>query len=149
MSTHEDYSREEAIEGSSDRGFGLTVGGILLAILLVRLGLAWWRGGPVEPGWVDYVLGGIGLPLVVLSLAAPATLAPLNRGWTNLGLLLFKVMNPVVLGLIFLLTIVPIGLLLRAFGKDPLRLAFEPDAKSYWIERDPPGPAPDSMPQQF
>ena len=149
MSIHEDYSREEAIEGPSDRGFGLTVGCILLAILLVRLGLAWWLSGPVEPGWVDYALGGVGLPLVILGLIAPAILAPLNRGWNKLGLLLFKVVNPIVLGLIFLLTIVPIGLLLRAFGKDPLRLAFEPDAKSYWITRDPPGPAPNSMPHQF
>jgi hypothetical protein len=46
-------------------------------------------------------------------------------------------------------TIVPIGLILRATGKDPLRLKFDRDAKSYWIPRDPPGPAPDSMPHQF
>ena len=85
----------------------------------------------------------------MLGLIAPAILAPLNRGWTRLGLLLFKVVNPIVLGLIFLVTIVPIGLLLRAFGKDPLRLKFEPQAPSYWIPRDPPGPAPDSMPHQF
>ena len=39
MSTHEDYRREEQVEGSSDRGFGLTVGGILAAIALVRVGL--------------------------------------------------------------------------------------------------------------
>ena len=50
---------------------------------------------------------------------------------------------------IFALTIIPIGLLLRLFGKDPLRLKFDAGAKSYWIERDPPGPPPSSMPQQF
>lgn len=149
MSTHEDYSREEAIEGSSDRGFGLTVGGILLAIALVRVGLGWWSSGAVTLGWFEWTLGGIGAALVVFGLVAPSLLAPLNRGWTKLGLLLFKIVNPIVLGLIFALTIVPIGLLLRAFGKDPMCLSFEPDAKSYWIERDPPGPAPDSMPQQF
>lgn len=149
MSTHETFTHEQTVEGSTDRGFGLTVGGILLAILLVRLGLGWWSSGAMVLGWFDYGLGGVGGVLVVLGLVAPATLAPANRGWTKLGLLLFKVVNPIVLGLIFLLTIVPIGLLLRAFGKDPLRLTFEPEAKSYWIERDPPGPAPDSMPQQF
>lgn len=149
MSTHEDYSREESIEGSTDRGFGLTVGGILLAIALVRLGLQYWRAGAVVPGWFEIVLGGVGVVLLLLGLIAPSSLAPLNRGWTKLGLLLFKVVNPIVLGLIFLLTIVPIGLLLRAFGKDPLRLKFDADAKSYWIQRDPPGPTPDSMPQQF
>ena len=149
MSTHETFARDEEIEGSTDRGFGLTVGGILLATALVRVGLGWWSSGAVALGWVEYVLGGVGAVLFVLGLAAPAILAPLNRGWTRLGLLLFKVVNPIVLGLIFLLTIVPIGLLMRVFGKDPLRLRFDPEAESYWISRDPPGPAPDSMPQQF
>jgi len=149
MSTHEDYAREETIESGSDRGFGLTVGGILLAIAFMRLSLSWWRGGAVAPGWFDYGLIGVGLPLLLLGLTVPSLLAPLNRAWTQLGLLLFKVVNPIVLGLIFLVTILPIGLLLRAFGKDPLRLRFDPDAKSYWIPRDPPGPDPSTMPQQF
>lgn len=148
-SFHETFARDEHIEGSSDRGFGLTVGGILLAIALVRVGLGWWSSGAVHLGWFEWALGGVGAVLVVLGLVAPAILAPLNRGWTKLGLLLFKVVNPIVLGLIFLVTIVPIGLIMRASGKDLLRQKFDPDAKSYWIERDPPGPAPDSMPQQF
>ena len=50
----------------------------------------------------------------MFGLVAPARLAPLNRAWTALGLLLFKVVNPVVLGLIYLTTIVPIGLFMRA-----------------------------------
>jgi len=149
MSTHETYSQSEEIEGSSDRSFGLTVGGILLAIAAIRIGLGWWSSGVVHLGWLEWALGLIGLPLALLGLVAPSVLAPLNKGWIKLGLLLFKIVNPIVLGLIFLLTILPIGLLLRLFGKDPLRLKFEPDAKSYWITRDPPGPTPDSMPQQF
>ena len=149
MSTHEDYHRLEEIEGSTDRSFGLTVGGILLGICIIRLGFGWWSSGLVDPGWFDYGLLAVSLPLLVLGMVAPSLLAPLNKGWTKLGLVLFKVVNPIVLGLIFLTTIVPIGLLLRIMGKDPLRLTFEPEAKSYWISRDPPGPAPDSMPQQF
>ena len=149
MSTHETFYREETIEGGSDRGFGLTVGGILLAIVLVRLGLGWWREGAVTWGWVETVLGGTGFLLLLIGLLAPSVLAPLNKAWTKLGLLLFKVVNPIVLGIIFAVTVLPIGLALRAFGKDPLRLRFDPTAKSYWIEREPPGPEPGSMPQQF
>jgi hypothetical protein len=149
MTTHESYLREESVEGSSDRGFGLTVGGILLAIALVRVGLGWWSSGAIVLGWVEWGLGGVGLPLILFGLIAPAILAPLNKAWTKLGLLLFTIVNPIVLGLIFLLTIVPIGLALRLFGKDPLRLSFDPKAESYWIPRDPPGPEPESMPQQF
>lgn len=149
MSTHESFARDEEVEGGTDRGFGLTVGGILLAIALVRVGLGWWSSGVVAFGWFEWALGGIGAVLLVFGLAAPAALAPLNKAWTKLGLLLFKVVNPIVLGLIFLITIVPIGLILRLTGKDPLRLKFDPDAESYWIPRNPPGPAPESMPQQF
>lgn len=149
MSTHEDFSRSEEIEGSSDRSFGLTVGGILLAIAVIRAVLHGWSSGLFNPGWVEWCLGGVGLALLVLGLAAPARLSLLNRGWTKLGLVLFKIVNPVVLGLIFVLTIIPIGLALRALGKDPLRLKLDPSARSYWIARDPPGPPAETMSQQF
>ena len=142
-SLHEDYRRSEAVKGSSDRGFGLTVGGILVLIALVR---SWLHEGY---GALELALGAIGLVLVVLGLIAPASLALLNRGWTRLGLLMFKVVNPVVLALMYLVTIVPIGLLMRVCGRDPLRLKLDPSASTYWVKRDPPGPAPETMTHQF
>ena len=53
------------------------------------------------------------------------------------------------MGLLFYVTVTPIGLIMRATGKDPLRLKFDPSARSYWIERTPPGPDPRSMKHQF
>ena len=97
MSTHESFRRLEEVEGSTDRGFGLTVGGILLAIVGARLALQWWSGA-VVPGWFDYGLLGIGLPLLATGLIAPSILAPLNKAWTKLGLLLFKIVLPVYTG---------------------------------------------------
>jgi hypothetical protein len=79
QSFHEDYGRQEAVKSSSDRGFGLTVGGILLAIAALRAALNLWDG--TVPGWLEGMLAGIGLALVVLGLAAPERLAPLNRAW--------------------------------------------------------------------
>jgi hypothetical protein len=38
---------------------------------------------------------------------------------------------------------------MRALGKDVLKLRFDADASSYWIERSPPGPAPGGMKNQF
>ena len=146
-SIHEDFSRQEEVKGSTDRGFGLTVGGILLAIAAVRTGLHLWDG--TAPGWLEGALAGVGLLLVAFGLAAPARLAPLNRAWTRLGLILFKVVNPVVLGLIYLTTIVPIGLLMRLLGRDLLNLKFDRQAASYWVVREPPGPAPETMIHQF
>ena len=69
-------------------------------------------------------------------------LAPLNRLWAKFGLLLHHVISPVFLGILFYVCITPIGFLMRLTGKDPMRRRFEPEAKSYWIVREPPGPAP-------
>lgn len=141
---HESYTAHgEEIKGPSERSFGLTVGGIVLALGLIK--------GVLGSGFtaVALVLVAVGLVLALMGLVAPAPLAPLNRAWTRLGLLLFKVVNPVVMFLIYATTVVPIGLIMRACGKDPLRLGKEPAATSYWIEREPPGPAPESMINQF
>jgi hypothetical protein len=83
------------------------------------------------------------------ALARPSLLAPLNRAWTRLGLLLFHVVNPVVMFLLYALAIVPVGAVMRLMRKDPLRLRFEPEAASYWLTREPPGPAPETMKDQF
>ena len=65
------------------------------------------------------------------------------------GLLLHRIVNPLVMALLFFLVVTPIALLMRLFGKRPLHLKTEPDAATYWIPRDPPGPEPDTMKQQF
>jgi hypothetical protein len=139
---HESYGRKERIEGPSERSFGFTVGGILAAI-----GFAIWIFGKL--GLATYILWGIGGALMLAALAAPSLLKPLNRAWLKLGLIGFKVINPIVLALIFFVTILPIGLLMRLFGKRPLALRFNREARSYWIKRKPHDPKTESMKHQF
>jgi len=83
------------------------------------------------------------------ALVSPAVLGPFNRVWTYVGILLQRIVSPVVLGMLYFLTITPIGVLMRWTGRIPLKLRFDPDAQSYWTERRPPGPSPDTMPNQF
>ena len=137
---HEDLAREDDVVGPSDRGFGLTFAAVCGVIGVVRLVLG--------HAYAEWWLAAAAL-LLALAFAWPSALAPLNRLWLRLGLVLYKVMNPLVMGLVFFTTVVPIGLVMRAFGKDPLRLRREPTAASYWIPREPPGPEPDTMKQQF
>jgi len=137
---HEDFSREEEVKAGTDRGFGLVfagVFGIVTAISLWRSGTTWHWSLPVA------------VAFLAIALIYPRILSPLNRLWLKFGLLLYKVMNPLILGLLFFVTIMPIGLVMRAFGKDFLRLRRDPNAKSYWIDRQPPGPPPQSMRNQF
>ena len=137
---HEDLRREEETRGSSNRSFGLT----FAAFCALMAGLGWWKGRPHAPYWAAAAV-----VFAATALAHPSLLAPLNRGWTRLGLLLFHVVNPVVMLLLYALAIVPVGLVMRLAGKDPLRLRFEPEAETYWIPREPPGPAPETMKDQF
>ena len=76
-------------------------------------------------------------------------LAPLNRLWMKFGGLLHRFVSPIVLGLLFFVVITPMGLAMRMLGKDPLKLRADTQSKSYWIDRTPPGPRPDSFIDQF
>lgn len=79
----------------------------------------------------------------------PSILARPNLWWFRFGLLLNKLVTPVVMFFVFVTTFVPIGLIMRAMGYDPLRRKKQPAASTYWIERSPPGPDPDSMRNPF
>lgn len=85
----------------------------------------------------------------ILAVGAPRVLRPLNVAWFWIGLLLHKIVSPLVMGAVFFFCMAPIGLLMRALGKRPLALDRDPAAVSYWITRDPPGPKPDTLRNQF
>jgi hypothetical protein len=139
--THEALAREDALPGrSSERSFGIVVGG---ALLVIATWPALW-GRPVR--WWAALLGGA---LVIAALGHPPALRRLNGAWTALGAALHRVVSPLVMGAIFFGVVSPIGLVLRLAGKDSLRLRWQPDAPTYWISRTPPGPAGDTMRQQF
>jgi saxitoxin biosynthesis operon SxtJ-like protein len=140
VALHEELQRELEVQGSSDRVFGLTIAGFLVLVGLWPLA----RGGAPRP-WAL----GVAVVLLGLALLAPTTLGPLNRGWMRLGLLLQRVTNPVFLGFLFYLVVTPTGLLMRLLGKTPLRLRLDRAAPTYWIDRRPPGPAGDTMRNQF
>ncbi len=79
----------------------------------------------------------ISLIFLILGLFNSKILSPLNKLWFQLGLLLGKIISPLIMSIIFFLVVMPIGLIMRAFGKDVLNLKFNKN-KSYWIEKDGP-----------
>ena len=82
------------------------------------------------------------------SLIKASVLRPLNIVWMKLGLLLHRIVNPIVMGLLFFGTIWPTGFIMRLRGRDLLRLKREPASDTYWIAREP-GPQPETMRDQF
>jgi hypothetical protein len=86
---------------------------------------------------------------LAVAILRPAILHPLNSLWMMLGLLLGRIVSPVIVAVLFILVFTPAGLISRVLGRDPLRLRPDPGADSYWISRHPPGPGPETMSKQF
>ena len=131
---------QDEVKMGSERSFGLVFAGFFALV-------GFWPlfGGEAPRNWAL----GLGVLFLLLAFAAPKLLTPLNKVWFKFGLLLHHIVNPLIMALMFFVVITPIGLLMRLSGKDPLRLRFDREAKSYWIPRDPPGPAPESLKNQF
>lgn len=109
------------------RRFGLSMAAIV-AILFGVL-VPWVIGGAYR-AW-PWAIAGV---FVAWALVAPATLDKFYVFWMKLGLVLGRIVNPLVLGIVFLLTFVPMGLIMRLLGKDPMRRALIPDEPSYRIK---------------
>lgn len=87
--------------------------------------------------------------MLVLAFLWTAPLRPLNRAWFRLSLVLHTVVTPVMMGAMFYLAVLPTGMLIRLFRKDPLRLREEPARESYWIDRADDGTDRDRLKTQF
>ena len=74
---------------------------------------------------------------LILGLINSRALTPLNKLWFKFGLLLGRIVSPIIMGIIFFLVVTPIAFMMRIIGKDLLNLKFNKD-KSYWIEKTGP-----------
>jgi hypothetical protein len=140
MTTNEPNQSHRTVTVGTERNFG-----IVFAIVFAIVGL-----GPLyRSGTVRWWAIALGAAFLVCAFVAPQLLRPANHLWFKFGLLLHHVVNPIVMGALYFGAVVPMGLLVRALGKDLLHLKFNKEAASYWIRRDPPAPPIGSMTKQF
>jgi hypothetical protein len=125
----------------SERKFGI----FFTAIFALLAGWLGYRGHDV---WA-ILAAAASLGIAGLALAAPHRLAAPNRWWFKFGLLLGRIVSPIVLGLLFFLLITPVALVIKLMRRDALDRRFDPSRASYWNERDPPGPTGESFRNQF
>jgi hypothetical protein len=139
---HENLERTQSLENApaSDRSLGvaLAVGLALIAVYPVLSG--------VSPRWWALVAAAVAGAIAWLR---PTFYRLPNRLWFKLGILLAALISPLAIGIVYLITIVPTGLVMQLLKKDPLRLRFDRSASTYWLDRAPPGPDPKDMPNQF
>lgn len=137
---HEDLLREHEKRLSSDRVFGFVLGGVFLIVGVLPI----LYGNPARR-WAILIAAAF----FILALAVPRALHRANVYWSEFGLLLNRIVSPVVMAFLFFGVVTPIALIFRRLGNDPLRLKFDPMATTYWIDRIPPGPSPESIKEQF
>ena len=116
------------IKISSNRSFGLVFFVLFLVIGLWPL---------INNNEIKIWSIAISVVFLVLGLLNSKLLLPLNKLWFKFGLLLGKIISPLVMVIIFFLVVTPIGYLMRMLKKDLLNLKFN-NEKSYWIEKNEP-----------
>ena len=125
----------------SERSFGL----LFFVDFLIAAAYFWHKD--FSDFWIQVFIA-LSLVFLLAGFFAPALLRPLNKLWFQLGLLMGRVVSPIVLGILFFILITPIAILMRLFGRDELKLK-KRNVASYWVERQPHGPAPESFKDQF
>src|SRR5262245_27413077 len=134
---HEQFGGAE-IQLPSDRSVGLTFAAVALVVAY------FWRTADAISG----VALAVAIALAGAGIIAPAVLRPVNIAWFKFGLFLHRFVSPVVMLVIFIVAIVPFGLIMQ-LRADPLRKNRLRDAKSYWIERERSTQSLPSMRNQF
>ena len=123
-----DTKFKNEIKISSNRSFGIVFFIVFLIIALYPLS----KNGEIR---IWFVI--VSLIFLLLGLFNSKILTPLNKLWFKFGVILGKIISPLVMGIIFFIVVTPIGLVMRLFGKDLLNLRYNLN-KSYWIEKDGP-----------
>ena len=77
----------------------------------------------------------ISLIFLLLGLINSRLLTPLNKAWVRFGIMMGRIINPIIMSLIFFLVVTPTGYLIRLIGKDVLHLK-KNDDKSYWKKKE-------------
>ena len=135
-----DHTSNTDVKMGSERSFGIVFAVVFGIIALWPLK----NGGDIRL-WASIVSGAF----LLIAFLMPKLLKPMNFVWFKFGLLLHKIVSPITMGLIYFLTVTPIGLLLRLFGKDVLNQKLDRDAETYWITIDPAKAAQSSMRNQY
>lgn len=139
-SWHESHHTEDPPPSTSDRGFGLLFATVCGAIAVFGI----WEGRHSALWWSIAAL-----VFCAVALFAAPLLGPPNSAWRWLSLRLFKIVSPIVMGVVFFVVLTPVAVIMRWVSRDPLRLRLEPEKPTYWLARVPVGERQTSMTDQF
>ena len=124
----------------SNRKFGFFFTGVFALVTI------FFYDGSLNPVEITFAL--LTVATLTVTLISPNILLLFNRAWMYLGIVLGKIVSPLIIGIIFFALITPIAVITRAFGRDELRIK-RSNKETYWKNRQPIGPDPSSFKNQF
>tara|TARA_Y200000002_G_C22236202_1_gene477712 strand:- start:16 stop:396 length:381 start_codon:yes stop_codon:yes gene_type:complete len=78
----------------------------------------------------------IAIIFLIMGIMKSRFLTPLNVAWVKFGLLLGVIIAPIIMGLVYFLVVLPIGIFMKILGKDLLNLKFKKELDTYWNKKD-------------
>ena len=121
-----EISSHVSTEQSSEKSFGVVFSIVFLIVALYPLitseGLRIWALV-------------VSIIFFLLAFLTPNILTLPNKLWFKFGLLLGSIVAPIVMALVYFVTVLPTGLIMRLLGKDLLKQKLDKNAKSYWSKR--------------
>ena len=117
------------VKEGGNRSFGIVFSTVFLILALYPL---------INSEGVRIWAIAISAIFLLLALIVPKTLSIPNKLWFKFGVLLGSIIAPIVMAIVYFLTVLPTGLIMRLLGKDLLKQKLDKNAKSYWIKRSEP-----------
>jgi hypothetical protein len=110
------------------RKFGLTTGAIIVVLFVFFF--PWVFDMAAMPMWPWIVAGILWVPALLM----PSLLRPVYATWMKIGHAIGWVNTRIILGVLFYVLVLPMGLIMRLFGKDPMAREMNKSISSYRIE---------------
>ena len=124
-----EISRHVSTEQSSEKSFGVVFSIVFLIVSLYPL---------INSESLRIWALVVSIIFFLLAFLAPKILVLPNKLWFKFGLLIGSIVAPIVITLVYFVTVLPTGLIMHLLGKDLLKQKLDKNAKSYWIERKQP-----------
>lgn len=123
----QDLSSHHIIERSNERSFGIvfTIFFVILSIYPI-----------INKETINVFFLVISIIFFMITIIRPQLFYFLNKIWFKFGILLGKIVSPLVMGIIFYLTVTPTGIIMRLLGKDLLKKKLEIKEKTYWVKKN-------------
>ena len=120
---------KEKIKMSSNKSFGIVFFVFFLILSLYPL---------LNKEKLNLLFLIFSITFLILGILNSKILTPLNKVWFKFGIILGKIISPIIMGIIFFLVVTPIGLIMKTLGKDLLKLKYNKKDSTYWIEKNGP-----------